>query len=179
MTICTCVYNYLCQKVVLARIGVFVYWCSDAPSLTPGHLPRVTVRTELSSQSRAAAVRWAEEFGQELKRTSRGVTDSWSTCAGLPLRRWCLCSRGGHPPQNRSGHPEEIRLCSRVHLELLIFAAPLTPVQISRKRPQLGKRCLLITDKTKKKVRASFGSVMTQGPILVVELILYPRDFFK
>lgn len=72
MTICTCVYNYLCQKVVLARLRVFVYWSSDAPSLTPGHLPRVTGRTELSSQCRAAGLRWAEEFGQELKWTSRG-----------------------------------------------------------------------------------------------------------
>lgn len=36
MTICTCVYNYLCQKFVLAGVRVFVYWCSDAPSLNLG-----------------------------------------------------------------------------------------------------------------------------------------------
>lgn len=75
---------------------------------------------------------------------------------------------GGHSPRNRSGHPEEIRLCSRVHppppvgQSRVIFAATMTPVQISRKCPQLGKWCLLITDKMKKNIRVSFGLVITE-----------------
>lgn len=99
MTICTCVYNYLCQKVVLGRIRVFVYWSSDAPSLTLGHLPRVTGRSELSPQCRVAAIRWAEEFGQELKWTSRGdyglmVNMCWSPPWGGGV---CAVGEDTHP----------------------------------------------------------------------------------
>lgn len=94
------------------------------------------------------------------------VTDPWSTCAGLPLRRWCLCSRGGHPPRDRSGHPEEIRLRSQVHpprrTELSDLCCPCDSGPDKQKMPTIRKEMFAYHRQNEKKVRVSFGSVITE-----------------
>lgn len=138
MSFCTCVYNYLCRKAVLACVRMFVYWSTDVPSLTLGSAAAGD-RKNWSFQCQALCLGRAGQIGQALRWTSQGGYGiTVSMCWPPPTTRGVACPIR-KTPRGRSGHTGGICLPSGgCHPpELLDLsrenAAPMPPIQISRK----------------------------------------------